>query len=150
MSSFNLCFNPRTHTGCDVTTLLNWASNYSFNPRTHTGCDRDAHGRDALRGVSIHAPTRGATWQRRHRCRTTQVSIHAPTRGATNNDPMVYLSPRFQSTHPHGVRQMLKIKTKKLSEFQSTHPHGVRPVQNGSCCKRTPCFNPRTHTGCDL
>ena len=34
-----LCFNPRTHTGCDwirgaFTIVIN-----SFNPRTHTGCD---------------------------------------------------------------------------------------------------------------
>ncbi len=37
--SLGVCFNPRTHTGCD-----NYLYNYlrplfCFNPRTHTGCD---------------------------------------------------------------------------------------------------------------
>ena len=57
------------------------------------------------------------------------VSIHAPTRGATgtcgNNSTITYM---FQSTHPHGVRRY------KLFWRPSA--------------KR--CFNPRTHTGCDL
>ena len=57
------------------------------------------------------------------------------------------------------------------TEFQSTHPHGVRretahaygqctvvsihaPTRGATCffrwrCSRLPCFNPRTHTGCD-
>ena len=95
---------------------------------THPHGVRRGSRRGPWRGrcVSIHAPTRGATWQRRHRCRTTQVSIHAPTRGATNNDPMVYLSPRFQSTHPHGVRLLSLAAVMTFGGFQSTHPHGVR------------------------
>ena len=55
-----------------------------FNPRTHTGCDvigpallrRDTH-------VSIHAPTRGATGHSATIVGGITVSIHAPTRGAT-------------------------------------------------------------------
>ena len=35
--------------------------------------------------VSIHAPTRGATWHRRPFIHARVVSIHAPTRGATVN-----------------------------------------------------------------
>ena len=54
------------------------------------------------------------------------VSIHAPTRGATDGCSM--LLPTF--------------------EFQSTHPHGVR-LQYATPSKSPPCFNPRTHTGCD-
>ena len=33
------CFNPRTHTGCDINARSNDVDNRSFNPRTHTGCD---------------------------------------------------------------------------------------------------------------
>ena len=33
--------------------------------------------------------------------------------------------------------------------FQSTHPHGVRRKARPSHARRDPCFNPRTHTGCD-
>ena len=37
--------------------------------------------------VSIHAPTRGATDERRRNRRGEVVSIHAPTRGATGRAP---------------------------------------------------------------
>ena len=80
----------------------------SFNPRTHEGCDPvPLDGGGKLR-VSIHAPTKGATFDtknmsdedvkfqsthpRRVRHQTDpafvarkNVSIHAPTKGATSN-----------------------------------------------------------------
>ena len=34
-----ICFNPRTHMGCDCSCALLFALCYSFNPRTHMGCD---------------------------------------------------------------------------------------------------------------
>ena len=78
----------------------------------------------------------------------------------------------FQSTHPHGVRHEYKGHHVVEDEFQSTHPHGVRrgahaspqpaarvsihaPTRGAtswppcSTCV-TSCFNPRTHTGCDI
>ncbi|MDN5330235.1 MAG: hypothetical protein PWP35_2022 [Bacteroidales bacterium] len=76
-----------------------------FNPRTHAGCDWTRPDFVAAISVSIHAPTRGATLNPAT-CRAFNlVSIHAPTRGATG---------RFE----------------------------VRII--------CPCFNPRTHAGCDL
>ena len=75
-----------------------------FNPRTHEGCDDEEVARCQGGGVSIHAPTRGATHiQDIFLCRQCfnprthegcdlsgtkadiiqEVSIHAPTRGAT-------------------------------------------------------------------
>ena len=54
-----------------------------FNPRTHTGCDIGSRTRDCP-------------------------------------------SPRFQSTHPHGVRQSVRNQLGGSKGFQSTHPHGVR------------------------
>ena len=99
--------------------------------------------------VSIHAPTRGATFIRLNLLERHTVSIHAPTRGATififgDMDKLL-----FQSTHPHGVRRRIinlkiinhgvsihaptrgatspsTVAAIILSEFQSTHPHGVR------------------------
>ena len=35
----------------------------SFNPRTHTGCDEDKYKQTRDFKVSIHAPTRGATFE---------------------------------------------------------------------------------------
>ena len=101
------------------------------------------------------------------------VSIHAPTRGATISIPSFILgfdssfNPRthtgcdatfvgyalirfrFQSTHPHGVRQFRQRIFKLTETFQSTHPHGVRQERLYSSPPNS-SFNPRTHTGCDV
>ena len=57
---------------------------------------------------------------------------------------------RFQSTHPHGVRHSPVYSFGILILFQSTHPHGVRLISHQPLCQFHYCFNPRTHTGCDL
>ena len=54
-----------------------------FNPRTHGGCDKRLPEYRTCLGVSIHAPTGGATLSSSSRQRRFQVSIHAPTGGAT-------------------------------------------------------------------
>ena len=55
----------------------------------------------------------------------------------------------FQSTHPHGVRLLIRQHRARRILFQSTHPHGVRPFSSRSGTAILTCFNPRTHTGCD-
>ena len=122
----------------------------SFNPRTHTGCDRFDDIEPISTKVSIHAPTRGATPQSNKSTRRTLVSIHAPTRGAT---PIVGAKSsvcfRFQSTHPHGVRQGLSNNS-RVPRFVSIHAP-TRGATHSSKRGRTieSSFNPRTHTGCD-
>ena len=124
-----LCFNPRTHTGCDpscimtspslsvfqsthphgvrhISTEISMSFILCFNPRTHTGCD----------------------------------GIIYPTSIAIN---------RFQSTHPHGVRLNSSYFLPSQTWFQSTHPHGVR-LSRISVYLVSHSFNPRTHTGCDM
>ena len=54
-----------------------------FNPRTHEGCDLYSLVEIGDDGVSIHAPTRGATSKGFLFTLFFWVSIHAPTRGAT-------------------------------------------------------------------
>ena len=78
-----LCFNPRTHSGCDRIFAALKSAPPGFNPRTHSGCDYKTSFRYFVVGVSIHAPTRGATNGIRIAKWRTGVSIHAPTRGAT-------------------------------------------------------------------
>ena len=34
-----MCFNPRTHVGCDLLRVRNGYPLQCFNPRTHVGCD---------------------------------------------------------------------------------------------------------------
>ena len=76
--------------------------------------------------VSIHAPTRGATFNIKNNRRLKSVSIHAPTRGATLLYHILSDCIRFQSTHPRGVRLITLL-----------------------CNLCLLCFNPRTHEGCD-
>ena len=99
--------------------------------------------------VSIHAPTRGATEGIKAQNDLVNVSIHAPTRGATYRRKRRKTYRTFQSTHPHGVRRKKSCKNVGYPLFQSTHPHGVRPLTRAFRRNGTG-FNPRTHTGCDL
>ena len=104
---------------------------------------------NALTGVSIHAPAWGATQATKPCLSRIFVSIHAPAWGAT---PEISISkaikPKFQSTHPHGVRQRSACEMCYNILFQSTHPHGVRrgPIAAILTSSR---FNPRTRMGCD-
>ena len=102
-------FNPRTHTGCDLTTITIWLLLSSFNPRTHTGCD-------AIVLVALNTSTSfnprthtGCDLSIPEREPRSNVSIHAPTRGATLVRAVILLLHiTFQSTHPHGVRRYVR------------------------------------------
>ena len=122
-----LCFNPRTHVGCDIVIDV---------PE------------ETIFFVSIHAPTWGAT-SKQHRIYPLHgVSIHAPTWGATLITCSRLLMLKFQSTHPRGVRPKKLNLDSQTFLFQSTHPRGVRLCR--SCIPfKLGCFNPRTHVGCD-
>ena len=50
----------------------------------------------------------------------------------------------------HVSKYIFYEKACALQMFQSTHPHGVRPATTGLTDYRLNCFNPRTHTGCDV
>ena len=76
-----------------------------FNPRTRVGCD------DVVVAFKLQ-------------CR---VSIHAPVWGATFYASISPLFSAFQSTHPCGVRPILRA---------------ISPFIKG--------FNPRTRVGCDI
>ena len=99
------------------------------------------------------------------------ISIHAPTWGATNGKISSFWSPKFQSTHPRGVRHVIKFLVTNVQQFQSTHPRGVRHVEYTSYVEHSRIsihaptwgatlftyfvnslrnFNPRTHVGCDF
>ena len=80
--------------------------------------------------VSIHAPTRGATLLIYFSGCNFKVSIHAPTRGATFWTVANTSRSGFQSTHPRGVRQIALDVLMWLMKFQSTHPRGVRRQSN--------------------
>ena len=97
-------FNPRTHVGCDIGLSQGWRLKLDFNPRTHVGCDTPEDTLHPVNGISIHAPT----W------------------GATSESKTPVLTKRFQSTHPRGVRHVCAGNKIHNVIFQSTHPRGVR------------------------
>jgi len=76
--------------------------------------------------VSIHAPTWDATYPHFHSTFILYVSIHAPTWDATVSAWLHCLPDEFQSTHPHGMRQISALTLPIYFLFQSTHPHGMR------------------------
>ena len=78
------------------------------------------------------------------------VSIHAPTRGATHLPPCkvakyVSFNPR---TH-EGCDKEFMPSDKRTKSFQSTHPRGVRLCLHLYSKVFYFGFNPRTHEGCD-
>ena len=120
-----------------------------FNPRTHVGCDKRQDKAIKAQKVSIHAPTWGATPSLFGAEIAKSVSIHAPTWGATPELAKEVAPLLFQSTHPRGVRRWLAYPAKQELKFQSTHPRGVRHKQGRGCDIAHKSFNPRTHVGCD-
>ena len=58
-------------------------SRLNFNPRSHEGSDRLTNLPHTVTWISIHAPTRGATFVLLITHTFIYISIHAPTRGAT-------------------------------------------------------------------
>ncbi len=98
-----------------------------FNPRSHEGSDH----------ANFHH------WYNHH------ISIHAPTRGATFMAPDRNIDTLFQSTLPRGERRLFRLrKQTKNRIFQSTLPRGERHYDPDVilCCKN---FNPRSHEGSD-
>ena len=77
-------FNPRTHMGCDSLRLGRRKGGLEFQS-THPHGVRLSHRHmfTAQIGVSIHAPTWGATPSSYKVLNVIRVSIHAPTWGAT-------------------------------------------------------------------
>ena len=127
-NSISVGFNPRSHEGSDRQVVMLQIKVMSFNPRSHEGSDGTFMGFFALRPVSIHAPTKGATCAgrssapvltlfqstlpRRERQRYVQadsfpkvVSIHAPTKGATVEEVKNLIFVLFQSTLPRRERR---------------------------------------------
>ena len=147
--SMRLCFNPRTHTGCDTAiqghtySISEFQSTHPHGVRHRRGTRRGLGTRVSIhaptRGattlavqqlhvgvVSIHAPTRGATCPSEIARLLTQVSIHAPTRGATDGRWSIDRRGKVSIHAPTRGATTAKKSLLPQSLFQSTHPHGVR------------------------
>ena len=99
------CFNPRTHTGCDLLGKVLTTRLYSFQS-THP------HG------------VRLSLYQLKKVLEEFQSTHPHGVRQSQALTPHAWH--RFQSTHPHGVRRIPRPHRPYKTRFQSTHPHGVR------------------------
>ncbi len=95
--------------------------------------------------VSIHAPTRGATLSRHVFFQSVVVSIHAPTRGATYHPTRQESPQTFQSTPPHEGRHE-HHSTLLLVFVVSIHaPTRGATNYHYKSGRQTLSFNPRPH-----
>ena len=122
-------------------------------------------------GISIHAPTRGATATtfksviqipdfnpRSHKGSDgsqldweyeSAISIHAPTRGATSRHHRQVFCHKFQSTLPQGERHNYAGKTAMIFGISIHAPTrgATKPTMHAPII--TLHFNPRSHKGSD-
>ena len=105
--SFLRCldFNPRSREGSDFHVGIWCIISKHFNPRSREGSDARWNYSVRCKGISIHAPARGATQFSHLFCRALQISIHAPARGATIGKDQNLSEKKFQSTLPRGERR---------------------------------------------
>ena len=121
----------------------------NFNPRSHERSDRyHSYIHFFFSSISIHAPTRGATFVVRHFAFVIAISIHAPTRGATHFETLeqrlLFISIHAPTRGATLICSILYI----LEGFQSTLPREERPLYVPySIYLRD--FNPRSHERSD-
>ena len=68
---------------------------YYFNPRSYKRSDKDLTKAGKILSISIHAPTRGATYLDATEHQKLEISIHAPTRGATLSHTYIPLNSEY-------------------------------------------------------
>ena len=105
--------------------------------------------KERLSGISIHAPTRGATCAFCDAFQQIAISIHAPTRGATRQ---LGRSTEKQAISIHAPTRGATVQCLKwlmISRFQSTLPRGERQWTSKHSLPVT-YFNPRSHEGSDV
>mgnify|MGYP001623098829 CR=1 FL=1 len=98
--------------------------------------------------ISIHAPTRGATLPIGNFFRPMSISIHAPTRGATSFFEYKNNSQRISIHAPTRGATFCVDHIRSIVRFQSTLPRGER---HNMCIFSLYIydFNPRSHEGSD-
>ena len=167
-------FNPRSHEGSDSSsdTCIRRRTGY-FNPRSHEGSDRSVMYSIGQCGISIHAPTRGATFSffsqassqlyfnpRSHEGSDFSIffssqiifpiSIHAPTRGATRALEDFLRDCEISIHAPTRGATCPCFLNFYIPQFQSTLPRGERRATANLSTVTRKDFNPRSHEGSDI
>ena len=163
-------FNSRAHEGRDVSFSLNRLVRPCFNSRAHEGRDTFFAPNFGESGVSIHAPTRGATPilsvpllitsfnSRAHEGRDTRrnnetLPSHCFNSRAHEGRDFVHRHDfadgyRFNSRAHEGRDTYDDDHVPTTCMFQFTRPRGARRRKSASRDSRL-CFNSRAHEGRD-
>ena len=144
------CFNPRSRArsdGGDGTGPLIKSMFQSTLPREER--QKPPSRAAGMRGVSIHAPARGATGVRRQVERIGEVSIHAPARGATRRHALRAAHARCFNPRSRARSDVhCRRPWPPFDVFQSTLPREERPARRMATPARR-CFNPRSRARSD-
>ena len=125
----SVCFNPRTHMGCDGCWLIiAFCGHRRFNPRTHMGCD--------FRLCSRYTVLRLFQSTHPHGVRPLRFPRLAP--GGCFN-PRTHMGCDFQRCSAKSAIWCFNPRTHMGCDF-----HGLVTT------RLTDSFNPRTHMGCDI
>ena len=167
-------FNPRAHTGRDIIAFVIILVYHVFqSTRPHGARPTILSNNRSLIGVSIHAPTRGATpasvrlrphhiYSFNPRAHTGRdlfpaasrggvfcVSIHAPTRGATTCIALLSRTLRVSIHAPtRGATASTPCAVRTQRSF-NPRAHTGRDCSAYCCTPSSASFNPRAHTGRD-
>ena len=121
-----------------------------FNPRSHERSDGMVLPLNTLNGlISIHAPTRGATYSPPCVIVIVCISIHAPTRGATHLLHVTCITSTFQSTLPREERQLMVSSSLCLHGYFNPRSHERSDASGMSQLATSLNFNPRSHERSD-
>ena len=115
--------------GCDATPGDTLHPVTDFNPRTHVGCDYLC---------TVNKKGRPHFNPRTHVGCDPELTPH---HGG------IY---QFQSTHPRGVRRILRPILARSTPISIHAPTWGATSHKSLSHKKSPYFNPRTHVGCDL
>ena len=121
---------------------------WNFNPRSHEGSDRVAMTENEAIEISIHAPTRGATWVSLVPISFLLFQSTLPRGERRYMNSLRQRSKEFQSTLPRGERRIIPYDPLDGNTFQSTLPRGERLLPS-TISMMTLNFNPRSHEGSD-
>ena len=103
-------FNPRPRMGSDTSVSFLSVDRDLFQSTLPHGERLTGKGVGSITiSISIHAPAWRATLHHGHGLHGNQISIHAPAWGATAAYGLASSTSAFQSTLPHGERQMRSI-----------------------------------------
>ncbi len=119
-------FNPRTHMGCDLLTLLAVPGLALFQS-THPHGVRQAAEKVKVKVEQFQSTHPHGVRPSYKNIRANEQSFNPRTHmGCDLNLNSQIICFKFQSTHPHGVRLFPFLLLVLIIMFQSTHPHGVR------------------------